>query len=225
MASLVIGDNEYQVPSDISLDKWVELNKWSSNPIKFVSIGMDMPLEEAAIIPEETLALATALLVAIMNPDWHPVKQKLWSHPLLDFNELKLGQFIDLENYIAEYTKQMPNMVKVLYDIEDVEEVKLGDVYSAIKSYMNWRTLLYKQYSRLFNIDDEAEEVSDKPKVNNTAHIWFDIVMVLAGNDFCKMEYVLDQPVNLCLNWLAWNKDKQRAEAERLKKERIKNRR
>ena len=44
MASLVIGDNEYQVPSDLSLDKWVELNNWSSNPIKFVSIGMDMPL-------------------------------------------------------------------------------------------------------------------------------------------------------------------------------------
>ena len=62
MASLVINDNEYQVPSDLSLDKWVELNNWSSNPIKFVSVGMGIPLDEAAIIPEETLALASALL-------------------------------------------------------------------------------------------------------------------------------------------------------------------
>lgn len=222
MASLVIGDNEYQVPSDLSLDKWLELNRWTSNPIKFVSIGMDMPVAEAAKIPEETLALAAALLVAIMNPDWTPLKTKLWSHPLISFPDLTLGQFIDLETYVADYNKQMPNMVKVLYDIEDIDDVKLGDVYSAIKSYMAWRTSLYKQFARLFNIDDETEEViEDNKATKSVGHIWMDITMTLANNDFTKMDYVLGQPIISALNWLAWNKDKQREERARIRKQKL----
>lgn len=226
MASLVIQNNEYQVPSDLSLDKWLELNKWTSNPIKFVSIGMDMPVDEVAKIPEETLALACALIVAIMNPDWTPLKTKLGSHPLVSFPELTLGQFIDLENYIADYNKQMPNMVKVLYNIEDLDDVKLGDVYPSIKSYLNWRTLLYKQYKRLFDTGhDDDEDVEVTQKKNNTAHVWMDITMVLAGNDFTRMDYVLNQPLILALNWLAWNKDKQQAEMAARKKAQLKNRR
>lgn len=226
MASLVIRNNEYHLDDNLSLAKWVEMNNWKHLPVKFISVGMDIPLEEAKLIPEETQALACALLIAVMNPDWHKLKPTIQGHHLTTFQELTLGQFIDLENYTADYSKQMPNMVKVLYGIEDISDVKLNDVHGAIQSYLNWRTLLYKQYERLFDIGhDDDEDIEVKQKKNNTAHVWMDITMVLSGNDFTKMDYVLNQPLILALNWLAWNKDKQRAEAERLKKERLKNKR
>lgn len=226
MASLVIRNNEYHLDDNLSLNKWVEMNNWRHIPVKFISVGMDIPLDEAQLVPEETQALACALLVAVMNPEWHKLKPSLQGHKLTTFNELTLGQFIDLENYIADYNKQMPNMVKVLYSIEDISDVKLNDVYAAVQSYLQWRTLLYKQYERLFDIGhDNDEDVEVKQKKNPTAHMWMDITMVLAGNDFTKMDYVLNQPLIQSLNWLAWNKDKQHAELAARKKAKLKNKR
>jgi hypothetical protein len=226
MPSLVIGDNEYKLPDNLSLDKWVEMNKWTHMPAKFISVGMDMPINEAAIVPEETQALACALLVAIQNPEWHEVKTSLYGHQLIKFDDLTLGQFIDLENYMAEYSSMMPKMVEVLFDIEDTDDVTLNDVYAAVQSYINWRKLLYMQYERLFNIDRDEEEIDEvKRKKNNTAHIWMDITMVLANNDFTKMDEVLLKPIRQCLNWLAWNKDKARTEAMARKKAQLKNKR
>ena len=212
MYQLVIGDKEYNLPSDYTLEEWVELNKWQAIPDRLISLGMKIPLYEVDLIPDETKALAMSLVIAIMNPEWVPVNQKINNGNLIGFDSLKLGQFIDLEMYTNDYFKQMPNIVKVLYNIDNTDGIKISQVHSALQSYFKWRILLYKQYSNLFNADvddSEADEVKTNP-----AHVWMDITMTLADGKFLNMDNVLEKPVIQAFNWLAWNKDRIKKENE-----------
>jgi len=221
MNALVIGDKEYQLPINLTLDHWIELNKWQLSADKLISTAMDIPLEEVNIIPEETKQLAVALIIAIMNPDWTPVKTKIKDNDLIDFNTVSLGKFIDLDIYLANYTKDIKEIVKILYNIEDTDGILLNDVFSAIKYFIQWRILLYKQYKNLFNeSDDEDEVVENNQNKINPAHSWMDITMVLAEGRFLDMDAVLEKPVIQAFNWLAWNKDNKRKEAEAQKQKR-----
>ena len=215
MYKLVIGDKEYELPNDLTLDKWVELNKWQAVPKKLVSIGMGIPMEDVNHIPADTMQLATSLVAAIMNPEWYKIKKEINGHQLIDFDSMSLGKFIDLEIYVLDYFKRMPDMVKVLYGMKDTDGIMLSDVYTAVQSYLKWRILLYKQYSNLFNADAIDEEtIKDKHIKINAAHTWMDITMTLADGKFLNMDEVLNKPVIQAFNWLAWNKDRIRKENE-----------
>ena len=220
MYKLVIGDKEYSLPSDFTIDEWVELHKWQMIPDRLINLGMGIPLDEVKIIPEETKALALALVYAVMNPEWLSIRKEINGNKLIEFNSITLGQFIDLEVYIGDYFKKFPDIVKVLYNLESTDDLKISDVHTAVQSYIKWRILLYKQYSNLFNaVYDEDEVIEDTPvKTQNTAHIWLDIVMVLADGKFLNMDDVLNKPVIQAFNWLAWNKDRVRKEQEELNK-------
>ena len=160
--SLVIGDKEYTLPSDIPIDKWVELNK-NSNPFVWMNSVYDIPIDEIKLIPEKTRELAIQLIKAIMNPTWVPIRQTLVDTELINFEDIKLGQFIDLEVYIDDYYTNYPNIVKILYQTE-----------------------------------------------NNVGNLGISQVL--------NMDAVLEKPLIQSLNWLAWNKDKQRALNEQLRK-------
>ena len=215
MNKLVIGDKEYELPVNLTLDKWIELNKWQLSADRLISVAMGIPLDEVDIIPEETKQLAVALIIAIMNPDWTPVKTEVKGGTLVDFNTISLGKFIDLDIYLATYTKDIKEIVKVLYGIEDTDDLLLSDVFSAIKSFIQWRILLYKQYSNLFNDSGDNEEVVEDNHIKiNPAHSWMDITMTLADGNFLAMDEVLNKPVIQAFNWLAWNKDRIKKENE-----------
>jgi hypothetical protein len=215
MNKLVIGDKEYELPVNLTLDKWIELNKWQLSAERLISVAMGIPLDEVDVIPEETKQLAVALIIAIMNPDWTPVKTEVKGGTLVDFNTISLGKFIDLDIYLATYTKDIKEIVKVLYGIEDTDDLILSDVFSAIKSFIQWRILLYKQYSNLFNDGGDNEEVVEDNHIKiNPAHSWMDITMTLADGNFLAMDEVLNKPVIQAFNWLAWNKDRIKKENE-----------
>ncbi len=220
MYKLVIGDSEYSLPNDFTIDKWVELHKWQSIPDRLINLAMGIPLDEVKIIPEETKTLALALVYAIMNPEWLSIKKEINNNKLIEFNSMTLGQFIDLEVYTNDYFKKFPDIVKVLYGLESTDGLMISDVHTAVQSYLKWRILLYKQYSNLFNaVYDEDEVVEDNhSKTSNPAHMWLDIVMVLADSKFLNMDAVLEKPVIQAFNWLAWNKDRMRKEQEELNK-------
>ena len=218
--SLVIGDKEYTLPSDIPIDKWVELNK-NSNPFIWLNTIFDIPIDEIKIIPIKTRELAIQLIRAIMNPTWVPVRDTLVDTELINFEDIKLGEFIDLEVYIDDYYTNYPDIVKILYQTENnVGSLGISQVHSAVTKFFTWRLLLYKQYKNLFDLDIEDDEIVEvkQDKHVKPAHIWYDVVMTLADDKFLNMDAVLDKPLIQSLNWLAWNKDKQRALNEQLRK-------
>jgi len=218
--SLVIGEKEYTLPSDIPIDKWVELNK-NSNPFVWMNSVYDIPIDEVKLIPEKTRELAIQLIRAIMNPTWVPIRQTLVDTELINFEDIKLGQFIDLEVYIDDYYTNYPEIIKVLYQTENnVGNLGISQVHSAVIKFLTWRLLLYKQYKNLFDLDIEDDEIVKvkQDKHVKPAHIWYDVVMTLADDKFLNMDAVLEKPLIQSLNWLAWNKDRQRALNEQLRK-------
>ena len=216
MNALVIGDKEYQLPENLSIKQWMEIQKQPFNTDWQISVAMGVPMDEVAIIPDKTKELLNSLITVIL----HPAFVKLNKTNLINVNDLKLGQFIDLEVYIGEgYNKHLDSIIKVLYQTDNVNNLTINEVWGGIEYYMKWRILLYKQYKNLFNADIEDIDVDEiqQDKAVKTAHIWMDIVMVLADGKFLNMDAVLEKPVIQALNWLAWNKDNKRKEAEALK--------
>lgn len=218
--SLVIGEKEYTLPNDIPIDKWVELNK-NNNPFVWMNTIYEIPIEEIKLIPNKTRELATQLIRALMNPTWIPITETIADYSLMDFNDMKLGQWIDLEVYIDDYYTNYPEIIKVLYQTKnDVSQLGISQVHSAVLKYLTWRLLVYKQYKNLFELDIENEDIVEiqQDKHVKPAHIWYDVVMTLSDDKFLNMDGVLNKPLIQSLNWLAWNKDKQRALNEQMRK-------
>lgn len=109
---------------------------------------------------------------------------------IIDFDNIKFGEFIDIEYYIRNgENKNITNICTVLYRMTkvgewgetiyqpystvDTDEVSkeiadnctLGDIYGAIDKYKVWRESFLKSYANLFeqNIEDDydKEELSE----------------------------------------------------------------
>jgi len=221
MYKLIIGDNEYELPGDMSLETWIELSKWSPEPMfypQIISVGMGIPINEVSSIPDDVKELAVALILGLTSPDWKGINYSYNGGELIKFDEMTLGQFIDLEVAVSNNLyKNVKQIISVLYNNVPVKpDTKLGEVWGAIKYYMQWRILLYSKYKNLFDIGSEDNEAVDNTQDNNVnnAHIWYNIVMVLADNKFLNIEPVVSRPLIEALNWLAWNKDRIKKENE-----------
>lgn len=222
--NLVIGDNEYSLPADITLAKWVELNT-NANPLIWMNSIYGIPMDEVKIIPPKTTELAVGLIRALMNPTWSPLSKTLGDYSLLNLDNITMGEFIDLEVYISEYYTNFISIVNLLYQTDDdLSDNFISEVLPAVTYFLTWRILLYKRYKNLFDVNIEDDEIVNEPqeKTAKPAHIWYDVVMTLADNKFSNMDAVLKEPLIKCLNWLAWNKDKQKEMIERERAKRIK---
>lgn len=221
MSVLVIGNNEYELPTSLSCGKWVTLSKIGiSNPKMFVSIAFDIPVKDTELLSEGNLELAGAMIANLMFPTDTPT----WK--LLDFTKLTLGQFIDLEMCVDAGPTKLIELCKIIFPQNTIDEkTDIKRVYQGYQQYLKYRTMLYYNYKGLFDIDDENEEVvevkQDKPR--NNAHAWYDLVMVLCKEDFTKIEHVTSRPLAEAFNYLAWHKDKQKKLAYEAKKQRQKN--
>lgn len=221
--TLVVNNKEYSLPEDYTVEQWVTLSRSSHNPTFMIAVGMGMPIDEAELLPEDTKILALSLINAILKPSWKSITHSIAGGSLIDLDDMTMGQFIDLENYIDNYTKHFPDIVGVLYNHVNPTTCKLSEVQPAVDYYLKWRLLLYKQYKNLFELDHVDLEAGDNKQSKRVkpAHVWFDVVMTLADGKFLNMDHVLARPIYECLNWLAWNKDKKREEAEQLRKQNI----
>ncbi len=219
--TLVIDDCEYKLPLDYTVKQWVDMSTAAINPDFMISVGMNIPVDKVDIMPESTKTMTLALLNSILKPTWIGLTREIDNGKLIDFDNITLGDFIDLEVYIENYKKHFPEIVGKLYTHDSPEECFISQVQPAVEYYLKWRMLLYKQYSNLFgmsHVDDEADDIQ-RGKRDNPAHIWFDIVMVLADDKYLNMDAVLNKPLIQSLNWLAWNKDKKMKEAELIRKQ------
>lgn len=211
MFKLVIGDKEYEVPHYLQISKYQEMMKWnmisSEDWPEIVNIVMGVPKDQISLIPEETLELAISVIMALFSPSM-VVRKQIDDYQLLDFTQITLGQWIDLEQAISlGVDRNIVDIVKVLYSVSDPSEWPLEYVYGAVHKFLNWRSQIYGAYRRLFNSDDpQPESESQRP----VAKVWYDIVMVLADGRFLDIDSVTDRKVIECFNWLAWNKDQQR---------------
>lgn len=200
MNALVINDNEYQVPADINMDKWMDAAKVVGNPDSYISVLIDCPVEEVAIVPEDTKVLVMAFLYQLCFPSFSYKKSQA-----VDFNKLTFSDFIDCEVYIdrglENHLKDIMSVIVKDYN----DSLNISQVWSVYQSFLNWRNAFYYNYKNLFNLNVEREESEGKKE--SAAMVWYNVVMVVCEGDITKMDEVLEMPVSKVMNWLAWNKD------------------
>lgn len=220
MPQLVIDGVEYNIPPDYTLGKWIELQKWNANENKLISLAFGFPLHITEYMKPETKHLALALILGTMYPSYQSINRNVKGAELINFSELTLGQFVDLEVFIGrDYVKHIKEIVGVLYQTTVDDEWFIGDVYGALQSYFKWRITLYNSYKNLFNIENNIEDEIDDYHDSNVdvAHVWYDTIMILADSKFINIEIVTEKPLVEALNYLAWHKTKIEREAELLR--------
>ena len=226
MDKLVIYDAEYDLPEKLTLDTWGQLMELQNNnpsPQQLVSTALNIPITEINKIPDETLELLIGLVYVLINPEDSTYNKMLSGGELINFKELTLGQFIDLEVYMSQGVGQhIVDICNILYNTKLPNTTTINDVHKAYLAYTNYRTMLLKSYSGLFEIEDELtdEQQEQIQKDNNdTARTWYNIVMLMCAGDILKMNDLVKLGVIECFNWLAWDKDNKKREAEQIKKQ------
>lgn len=220
MPQLVIDNIEYNLPEDFSIGKWKELQNWSANENKILSLAFGFHPSTAERIPAKTKHLALSIITATMYPQWRPIIKEVNEGKLINFESIKLGQFIDLEVYIGrDYVKYFNNIIEILYQTPVDNNWLIGDVWGGLQSYFKWRITLYNAYKNLFGIHNDIVEEADYSQDSKTdvAHIWYDTIMILADSKFLNIDAVMDKPLIEALNYLAWNKTQRDREAEMLR--------
>lgn len=211
MFKLFIGNQEYQKPEKLTVSQWSRIAVLEQTPENYwrvISIALNVPEEQAILIPVDTATLGYQFIMTLMSPTDKQYKTIHHDCKLLDFNTITLGQFIDLEVYITQdFNGNLNKIVSLLYNTTDVDHWYINDVFGATQAYLSWRSLIYHSYKNLFEVSEKSEESTDQVSI---PHVWLDITMTLADGRFLDMDPVLEKPLIQAFNWLAWNKDTKR---------------
>jgi hypothetical protein len=220
---LSIDGKEYNLPTDFTIKKWVELQKLTGDTDKLISSAMGIPLEFTKLMPEKTKTLAVTLIIATLYPSWN----KNVNPRRISFENITLGQFVDLEIFISrDYRKTMYEIINILYPDNVNDNEMFSQYWPGVERYLKWRITLYKNYKNLFGIsDDERDEMEDLLDSKlDLAYSWYDNIMTLADEKFLNIDPVLQRPLIEALNYLAWHKTKLEKEAENIKMQQAQNR-
>ena len=128
---------------------------------------------------------------------------------MINFEELTFGQFIDLDIYLnMGATKHYKEILEILEVKKDGAEFGMY----AIETYNKYRIYIYRQYKKLFEIEDDAFEQTEQTETVDSlslARNWYKIIVSLANEDLLKIDDVTEQPLKKALNFMAYQKEKQ----------------
>ncbi len=218
MIKMTINNKVYKLPETLTVDQWKELIKWDmleeTHWPRLIATVTDAPIDQLKEADRASLELGVVFIASIMNKR-ETVKVK-------DFDELRFGEFIDLDVYLTM------GIDKTIDKILEVLEVEIDNSHGAlwlIDELIKWRTHLYQSYSALFGIGEYAEAESEYQKTANegmkSAKAWYRILVELANDDPLKIGPVTELGIREALNFMALRKEKALEErAQQLKQKR-----
>jgi hypothetical protein len=224
MYTLVIKDNEYNLPEDLTLDQWIEITKYdigvSFNHKKIISLSFGIPYDEVDIIPDKTIELLISFVYVMLYPEHQPLNKEYKGGQYINLQGITLGKFIDMEIYLSEgINKSIKDIVRLLWGVEPTKDFMISGVWTGIQNFISYRNSLYKNYTNLFGGEGDGYAESEiKQTTTDIKKIWYDIILTLAEGKFLMIDNVTDKPLVSAFNWLAWNKDKMEKQKEELKK-------
>lgn len=194
------------MPSYISLKMWMKIMEDVNSSDHMIASVFGCTKEEAELVPEHTKEVVAAFIFTLMQPN---DKSDKYLDRLINFEDMTLGQFIDLDVFFdIGIEKTMVGVIEILFNATDVAEWNIAHVTEGLTRFQRWKQMFYHNYKNLFSAPEEQSE--ERPMKNKAARMWYDIVMVIAQGDMLKIEQVTDSKLIECFNWLAWNKDQQR---------------
>lgn len=217
MITVEINNKGYKLPTGFTVAQWQEMMLWDfENPKhwpRIFEIALGVPQEETGGEVTDGEVVAMSFIIAQMSARVH--------YEIPDFNELKFGQFVDLDVYVnLGIDKNLQNMLDVL----ELPIEMAPQALTVIEQFVLWRTSVYRQYKSLFGLHDkDFEEWADDQEPQDpmaTARGWYRIIVELAGDNILNMDAVTEEPLKKVLNFMALQKEKKLAEAEAIRKQR-----
>ena len=213
MVKFEIDNKRYKIADRLTVAQWVEIMKWDfeykAHWPKIISAATEAPIEKLEEVSEDSLEIAIIFIATVIN-------QRAKTE-IKDFDTILFGEWIDLDiylNYGAD--KHMEEILAILSPETEMADEALW----VIEKYSEWRLSIYKQYKTLFGLDvmpDDYEETDMAPK--DIARSWYDVIIMLSGEDILNMDAVTDQPLKKALNFMAWKKEKTLKEQQEIMKQ------
>ena len=212
-------DNETFEILPLTVDVWLDCMKWDImekvNWAKIISIATGAPLADMRLASYEEQQI-----VVTMIAQEYTRRQEC---RMKDLTTITFGEWIDLEIYLNDgIAVSLPKIMKKL----DINTDLASRALWGVDKYIEFRDLIYRQYSGLFGLNEPQDEYDDEeeaPKFDrdNIARSWYNILLDLSDWDLMKTDQITEQPLKKVLNFMAAKK--QRAIEERnqqLKKKR-----
>ena len=217
---LSVDGKEYKVPTYLTIGKWSKLQNWMYNDFnteRIISIAMDMEMSEANKLPDDIKKTCMFILTNMML-----YKDKTPIGDMIDFNKMTIGDFIDLEIYIAGgiHNHIDPAFEKLWDGVEYDPDFSAHQIWFGLTKYFNFRKTIFNKYKSLFGLDKQTKKQNDELHItnqNDVARVWYKLLLILANDDFLKLDEVSDKPLIAALNYLAYDKDRKTEELNRIK--------
>ncbi len=197
-----INDKKWEIPTRVTIEEWRDLQQWEfTNQAHWpwiVSTISSFDAREFDNADPDSMQLFIGFLIAACN------KRTLKVQP--DFNQLKFGQFVDLDCFLALGVEK--NITQIL-EILGVDTPWADEALAVIDQYLKWRATIYKQYSQLFGLNNKDglpndDEFYDPKEV---ARGWYMVIMELADNNILRMDEVTEEPLQKTLTFLQIQKE------------------
>ena len=208
-----INKTKWEIPQRVTIEEWQSLQQWEfTNQAHWpwiISTISNFDAKEFDNADPESMQLFIGFLVSACN------KRTLKVQP--DFNELKFGQFVDLDCFLALGVEK--NITQIL-EVLGVDTPWADEALAVIDQYVKWRATIYKQYSQLFGLNDQKADLpnDDVYKPNEVARGWYMVIMELCDHNILRMDRVTEEPLQKTLTFLQIQKELKIKEANEARK-------
>jgi hypothetical protein len=125
-----------------------------------------------------------------------------------DFDNMTFGQFVDMDVLTHEgLNKNLEGIISLLWDmpVDLVADSPLEYYMKGIQRWAEKRNEIYRAYSVFFGLN-EQQDYSEEAEGADIRRTWYQAIITLAGEDFLKINQVVERPVYEALNYLAYMK-------------------
>ena len=197
-----INEKKWVIPARVTIEEWKELQQWEfTNQAHWpwiVSAISSYDAKEFDGADPDSMQLFIGFLISACN------KRTLKVQP--DFNQLKFGQFVDLDCFLALGVEK--NIVQIL-EVLGVDTPWADEALAVIDQYVKWRSSIYKQYSQLFGLNEQRSDLPNEEVYNpkEVARGWYMVIIELADNNILEMDRVTEEPLQKTLTFLQIQKE------------------
>lgn len=214
MVKFTIHETEYEITERFTVPQWQSLMKWDfereEHWPRILHEATGAPLEYLQEVHRDSLELGIVFIASVINARKET--------KIKDFNEITFGEWIDLDIYLNwGADKHIEGILEIL----SPKTKMVDEALWVLEKYSQWRLFMYKQYKGLFGLEEQVEGTSDEPQ-RDIAKSWYEVVISLANEDILNIDAVTEQPLKKALNFMAYKKEKQLEEQQRILKEKRK---
>lgn len=215
--SFSIGDKEYSIPEVISVKTFVNAVAWDITDIKhhkpFVASISTCSIAELNKLEEETFNLILGVCISRIDFTETGLQSKINDWSLVNFEDFTFGDFMDVDLLLVGggIKQNAIELVSKIYQMP--EEVAAGTdiklVWHALLALTKWRQTVYTEYEEFFGLNELKEDVQEENlKLDYEAlqFMWYETVIILAGDNFLNISKVVERPYKEALNFLNYKK-------------------